>query len=284
MMKHLLTIVLCLTTLTGLAQEEKIKKSEWWNGNPSYAVPIREVNVTARRPMKEIGIQKTQLDTTILHENIALSMADILTFNTSIFVKQYGRATLSTVAFRGTSPSHTQVTWNGMRINSPMLGMTDFSMIPSYFIDDASLLHGTSSVNEAGRSSSPRALPMRTVSTCNTRRVSARFRLSTSFCASPTATTAGKLRHASSIPPRQTTSSTETTIKTCLSWTTTTTSSAPTTRSNATKAVHTTISTRCRKSITIPDTATVSDCRPGMSIRSGDFRCCRSITRRTTTT
>lgn len=93
MMKHLLTIVLCLTTLTGLAQEEKIKKSEWWNGNPSYAVPIREVNVTARRPMKEIGIQKTQLDTTILHENIALSMADILTFNTSIFVKQYGRAT-----------------------------------------------------------------------------------------------------------------------------------------------------------------------------------------------
>ena len=37
-----------------------------------------------------------------------------------------------------------------MKINSPMLGMTDFSMIPSYFIDDASLLHGTSSVNETG--------------------------------------------------------------------------------------------------------------------------------------
>ena len=100
--------------------------------------------------MKEIGIQKTQLDTTVLHENIALSMADILTYNTSIFVKQYGRATLSTVAFRGTSPSHTQVPWNGMRITSPMLGMTDFSTIPSYFIDDASLLHGTSSVNETG--------------------------------------------------------------------------------------------------------------------------------------
>lgn len=31
-----------------------------------------------------------------------------------------------------------------------MLGMTDFSMIPSYFIDDASLLHGTSSVSETG--------------------------------------------------------------------------------------------------------------------------------------
>ncbi len=111
---------------------------------------LREVVVTAKRPMKEIGVQKTTFDSLALKENIALSMADILTYNSSVFVKSYGRATLSTVAFRGTSPSHTQVTWNGMRINNPMLGMTDFSTIPSYFIDQASLLHGTSSVNETG--------------------------------------------------------------------------------------------------------------------------------------
>ena len=113
-------------------------------------VTIREVPVWGRRPMKSIGVQETRLDSLILKENIALSIADVLTFNSPIFVKQYGRATLSTVSFRGTGPSHTQVTWNGMRINNPMLGMTDFSMIPSYFIDDASLLHGTSSVNETG--------------------------------------------------------------------------------------------------------------------------------------
>lgn len=111
---------------------------------------LGEVVVTAKRPMKEIGVQKTTFDSLALKENVALSMADVLTFNSSVFVKSYGRATLSTVAFRGTSPSHTQVTWNGMRINNPMLGMTDFSTIPSYFIDQASLLHGTSSVNESG--------------------------------------------------------------------------------------------------------------------------------------
>ena len=111
---------------------------------------IPEVTVVGKRPMKDIGVQRTRFDSIAMKENIALSMADVLTFNSSVFVKNYGRATLSTVAFRGTSPSHTQVTWNGMRINNPMLGMTDFSMIPSYFIDDASLLHGTSSVNEAG--------------------------------------------------------------------------------------------------------------------------------------
>ena len=113
-------------------------------------IAIREITVLGQRPMKEIGTQQTKFDSLALKENISLSMADVLTFNSSIFVKSYGRATLSTVSFRGTSPSHTQVSWNGMKINNPMLGMTDFSMIPSYFIDDASLLHGTSSVNETG--------------------------------------------------------------------------------------------------------------------------------------
>lgn len=111
---------------------------------------LREVVVTTRRPMKEIGVQQTSIDSAALKENIALSMADVLTYNSSVFVKSHGRATLSTVAFRGTSPSHTQVTWNGMKINNPMMGMTDFSTIPSYFIDRATLLHGTSSVNETG--------------------------------------------------------------------------------------------------------------------------------------
>ena len=125
-------------------------QGDWWNGDPSYVVPIDSAGITADRPMREIGIQKTRLDTVALRDNIALSIADVLTFNSSVFVKQYGRGSLSTVAFRGTSASHTQVSWNGMKINSPMLGMTDFSMIPSYFIDDASLLHGSSSLSMSG--------------------------------------------------------------------------------------------------------------------------------------
>ena len=136
---YILTLVLLALPLALWAQDE-----------PRRTIPIKEVTVYGRRPMKEIGVQQTKFDSVVLKENIALSIADVLTFNSSIFVKSYGRATLSTVAFRGTSPSHTQVTWNGMRINNPMLGMTDFSMIPSYFIDDASLLHGTSSVSETG--------------------------------------------------------------------------------------------------------------------------------------
>ena len=108
------------------AADGKQKRSAWH-------LTIPEVTVIGHRPMKEIGVQKTKFDSLALKENIALSMADILTFNSSVFVKSYGRATLSTVAFRGTSPSHTQVTWNGMRINNPMLGMTDFFHHPVLF-------------------------------------------------------------------------------------------------------------------------------------------------------
>ena len=142
MKRGLSIILLFLLPLIMVAQQEE--------GMSKKIYHINEAQVYADRPMKEIGVQKTSLDSIKLKENIALSIADVLTFNSSIFVKNYGRATLSTVAFRGTSASHTQVSWNGMKINNPMLGMTDFSMIPSYFIDDASLLHGTSSVNETG--------------------------------------------------------------------------------------------------------------------------------------
>ena len=143
-MRILLSIICLVVPYIALAQEEETR--DW----ATKGIKINEVPIYGNRPMKEIGTQETKFDTIALKENIALSMADVLTFNSAIFVKNYGRATLSTVAFRGTSPSHTQVSWNGMKINNPMLGMTDFSMIPSYFIDEASLLHGTSSVNETG--------------------------------------------------------------------------------------------------------------------------------------
>ena len=141
-MKHILTTILLCISLFVCA-----------NDSTTMMRGIRripEIELFGKRPLKEIGTTQTKMDSMTLKENIALSIADVLTFNSPIFVKSYGRATLSTVSFRGTSASHTQVTWNDMKINNPMLGMTDFSTIPSYFIDDASLLHGTSSVNETG--------------------------------------------------------------------------------------------------------------------------------------
>ena len=137
------TLILALLALTlPIHAEER----DWLRDG----LDIPEVQVLAHRPMRDIGVEQTKIDSAMLHQNISLSMADILSFNSSIFVKNSGRATLSTVSFRGTSSAHTQVLWNGLRINSPMLGMTDFSMIPSFLVDKATLLHGSSSVAESG--------------------------------------------------------------------------------------------------------------------------------------
>ena len=142
MMRRVALILALLALPLSLLAEER----DWLR----EGLDIPEVQVLAHRPMRDIGIEQTKIDSAMLHQTISLSMADILSFNSSIFVKNSGRATLSTVAFRGTSSAHTQVLWNGLRINSPMLGMTDFSMIPSFLVDNATLLHGSSSVAESG--------------------------------------------------------------------------------------------------------------------------------------
>ncbi len=142
--RHLL---LCAALFCG---HRATAQSEWWNGDPSLVTPISKSAVVAARPLSEIGLQKSEVDSASLKLTLSQSMADVLTYNTAIYVKQYGRGSLATVSFRGTAASHTQVLWNGIKINSPMLGMTDFSTIPAYFTDRAGLLHGSSSLSVAG--------------------------------------------------------------------------------------------------------------------------------------
>ena len=72
---HILPLLLLLTTSLW-AQNDSSRRN----------ISIEEVTIVGKRPMKEIGIQQTKLDSAILKENIALSIADVLTFNSSIFV------------------------------------------------------------------------------------------------------------------------------------------------------------------------------------------------------
>ncbi|MCF8366896.1 MAG: Plug domain-containing protein, partial [Bacteroidales bacterium] len=95
------------------------------------------------------GMKETQVDTLVLLQKINLSLSDVLSENTQVFIKNYGRGALATASFRGTAESHTQVSWNGININSPMAGMVDFSLIPVYIIDDMSLKYGNASITES---------------------------------------------------------------------------------------------------------------------------------------
>jgi len=62
-----------------------------------------------------------------------------------LYFKSYGNSQLSTIAFRGTSSSHTAVLWNGININAPTLGQSDFSTLPSFLFEDISVQYGTAS-------------------------------------------------------------------------------------------------------------------------------------------
>jgi len=264
-MKRLLIPLFSIALWWSAAAQDKAQSDGgWWNENPSLVLPIRAVGVTGVKPMKEIGVQKTQLDTLVLHENIALSMADVLTFNSSIFIKQYGRATLSTVAFRGTGPSHTQVVWNGMRINSPMLGMTDFSMIPSYFVDDAQAaarhLVGQRHGRRPGRcghagDQTRRYAGLRAAIHPGHRVILDDGRIPAS---SPTATTAGRPPRAWYIRRPPTNIPTGTTTRRKTSTTTSTTSSVRTIPAKSTTTELSATSTCCRRPITTRATETGS--------------------------
>ncbi len=111
---------------------------------------IRGVEVNAERifEKEKAGMKESVLDTLVLGEKMTLSLSDLLSENTPVFIRNHGRGALATASFRGTAPSHTQVKWNGIDINTPMAGMVDFSLIPVYVIDELSLKHGSASIAE----------------------------------------------------------------------------------------------------------------------------------------
>jgi outer membrane cobalamin receptor len=109
-----------------------------------------EVKAVSLFEKESAGMKVTQVDTSILADKAILSLSDLLSENTSVFIKNHGRGALATASFRGSSPSHTRVSWNGIELNNPMAGMTDFSLIPVYLIDQLSLQHGSSSLAGGG--------------------------------------------------------------------------------------------------------------------------------------
>jgi iron complex outermembrane receptor protein len=108
---------------------------------------IKEVSVSAPRKKDEVALIKSRVDTNVLKNYQSESLAEILSSNSPVFVKSEGRGALSTVSFRGTAASHTDVVWNGLSLKSPMFGEVDFSLIPLFLVDDVSLLHGGTSIS-----------------------------------------------------------------------------------------------------------------------------------------
>jgi len=135
--RSFISAILCLVSFTLVAQ-----------GITDSVFHIEGVSIAAERIFvkEQAGMKQTDVDTTVLLNKMSLSLSDLLSENTTVFIKNHGRGALATASFRGSSASHTQVSWNGININSPMAGMVDFSLIPVYIIDELNLKHGSASL------------------------------------------------------------------------------------------------------------------------------------------
>src|SRR5437762_8964219 len=81
------------------------------------------------------GLATDTIDTRILNVKSSSNVADILSATGKLFVKSYGPGTLSSLSLNGTNATQTNVVWNGLRIESPMLGQTDPALLPSCLTD-----------------------------------------------------------------------------------------------------------------------------------------------------
>ena len=112
---------------------------------------LQPIQIYGSRTTKKFNETRSEIDSIALAKSSTVRLSELLSQNTPVYIKEYGRGAMATASFRGTAPSHTKVTWNGIDLNSPMLGMVDFSLIPVYFTEEVKLLHGSSSLSRVRR-------------------------------------------------------------------------------------------------------------------------------------
>jgi iron complex outermembrane receptor protein len=109
-------------------------------------VKITGVTIASQKNLKATGFAFEKIDSLSLVKNSDRNLGELLKENSNVYIKTYGQGSLATPSFRGTGASHTQVLWNGQNINSPMLGQTDFSLVPVFFADAVTVFHGGGSL------------------------------------------------------------------------------------------------------------------------------------------
>ncbi|NME67446.1 TonB-dependent receptor [Flammeovirga aprica] len=107
---------------------------------------LSEVEIIGQRIPERVSFKNTKIDKEQIDQYLSASLGELLTLNTPIFIKSYGAGGTATPSFRGTGASHTQVYWNGINLNSPMLGQVDLSLFPVAFTDEVTVNYGASSL------------------------------------------------------------------------------------------------------------------------------------------
>ena len=76
----------------------------------------------------------------------ALHLGNLLSENSSVYVRSYGQSSITSLSIRGTSSAQSGIFWNGINIRMPSLGTSDLSLMPAYLFNGATLVYGGSSI------------------------------------------------------------------------------------------------------------------------------------------
>ncbi len=115
----------------------------------SDTLSLPEFEIRSSFVTENHGFKRISIDSSILMPMISADLSAVLTRHSTIFIKNYGNGSLASPSFRGTSAHHTQVQWNGISLNSPMLGQTDFSLIQVSQFDELEILFGSSGITRS---------------------------------------------------------------------------------------------------------------------------------------
>lgn len=70
------------------------------------------------------------------------NVADVLAEQGEVFIKSYGLGSLATVSVQGGAASQVAIQWNGIALQSPMLGLTDLALLPAMGLQSLTLQAG----------------------------------------------------------------------------------------------------------------------------------------------
>jgi len=93
-------------------------------------VNIPAVTVRAAASLRHTPYTVVKIDSSVMTRHEGGDLGTLLQSASLLTVKRYGNSGLSSVSIRGLSGSHTAVTWNGLPVNAPSNGQSDFAIIP----------------------------------------------------------------------------------------------------------------------------------------------------------
>jgi vitamin B12 transporter len=110
-------------------------------------VHLEEIRVEATRlflPDRLHPVRIYRSDSTVISRYAGAPLSDFMENELPVMIRNYGPAGISSISVRGFGPGQTQILWEGIPVNHPMVGQTDLALYPSSVFSSIEFVPGNS--------------------------------------------------------------------------------------------------------------------------------------------